>query len=63
MIHTLFSDGAFDETVFIPIRTNQNGLVRVRHPGGVQQEKLDFMFMMCDISYIFFMANTMEMFS
>ena len=43
--------GAFDENIFIPIRTPQNGLERREQlPGGVQQEKLDFLFMMCDTS-------------
>ena len=53
MIHiiTLFFHGALDENAFIPIRTRHEDLERrERHSGGVQQEKLDFMFMMCDVS-------------
>ena len=39
----------FDENVFIRIRTHKYGLERrERHPVGVQQEELHFMFMMCD---------------
>ena len=58
-IHILMCDayynpsfyGAFDEDVFISIITHQDGLkLRERHPGGVKQEKLDFMFMMYDTS-------------
>ena len=47
----LFVHSAFDENVFITIKTHQDGLERREgHPDGVQQEKLDFMFMMFDTS-------------
>ena len=48
---TLFFHGTFDESIFIPKRAHQDGIERrERHHGGVQQDKFDFMFIMCDSS-------------
>ena len=62
---TLFFHGMFDENVFIRIRTHQYGLERrERHPVGLQQEKLHFMFMMCDtFENPIFYANKMKIIS
>ena len=49
---TIFFHGTSDENVFIPIRAHQDRIERrERHLGGVQQEKLFFVYDLITLFY------------